>query len=185
MTPNTTPLSKFDLLMHPIRERIMMAVQRRRMTTREIAHELPDISQASLYRHVAILAEAGVLYVAEEKPVRALTERVYALNEAMAYIQRDERAQITPGGFLRYFLQFLENLRESYRRYAAGANADPNHDGVFFYGEVLCLTQEELDTMRKEMHAATQPHRNNAPRADRRRYYIGRLALPYDTGGSA
>jgi len=152
------------------------------MTTREIAQALPDISQASVYRHIAVLAEAGILYVAEEKPARALTERVYALDETKAYIEPDERGGMTQDDYLRYFFQFIEGLRQTYRRYAAGAGADtdPNRDGVSFYGEVLHLTPEEMDELRKEMRAVTRRFQDNAPRPDRRRFYIGRLTLPDD-----
>ena len=53
-----------DLLLHPVRLRIVQAfLGDRALTTSDLAAELADIPPASLYRHVARLVDAGVLAV--------------------------------------------------------------------------------------------------------------------------
>src|SRR3712207_4096878 len=69
-----------DLLLHPVRLRIVQAfLGERALTTAELGAELDDVPTASLYRHVALLADAGVLTVAEERRVRGAAERRYRL----------------------------------------------------------------------------------------------------------
>ncbi len=171
-------LSKADLLLHPIRGRILMVLARRRMTTRQIAHALPDISQASVYRHVAVLAEAGVLQVVEEIPIRGVIERVYAFDEDAALVRPDEMTTAAPDDYLRYFQMFVDDLMQIYRRYAGQENAHPNRDGVAFWGEILHLTREERREVGEELRSVTRKRRDNEPRPDRLRYYIGRVFIP-------
>jgi hypothetical protein len=56
-----------ELLLHPVRLRVVQALLGDRvLTTGDLHAELPDVPTASLYRHVAVLAGAGVLEVAYE-----------------------------------------------------------------------------------------------------------------------
>ncbi|WP_324273703.1 helix-turn-helix domain-containing protein [Blastococcus brunescens] len=53
-----------DLLLHPVRLRVVQAfLGDRTLTTSDLRAELPDVPTASLYRHVGVLADAGVLTV--------------------------------------------------------------------------------------------------------------------------
>jgi DNA-binding transcriptional ArsR family regulator len=76
--------SKVDLILHPIRMRIIMALAGERWTARQIAAALPDVAQATLYRHINALAEGGILRIVEERPVRGMVEKVYALADKRA-----------------------------------------------------------------------------------------------------
>jgi Fe2+ or Zn2+ uptake regulation protein len=41
------------------------------LTTTQLRARMPDVSPATVYRHVALLTDAGVLKVVEEQRVRA------------------------------------------------------------------------------------------------------------------
>ena len=57
-------MASADLLLHPVRLRIVQAfLGDRALTTAELGTELPDVPPASLYRHVGVLVEGGVLAV--------------------------------------------------------------------------------------------------------------------------
>src|ERR1700761_6113480 len=80
-----------DLLLHPVRLRIVQAfLGDRALTTGDLRAELPDVAPATLYRHVARLVDAGVLAVVAERRVRAATERTYVLRVPAATIGPDE-----------------------------------------------------------------------------------------------
>ena len=57
--------TKADLVLHPIRIRILMALAGEHRTSQQLADNLRDIPQATLYRHIARLAKAGIIEVAE------------------------------------------------------------------------------------------------------------------------
>jgi len=64
----------------------------RRRSPGELAADLDDVPQASLYRHVKRLHEGGVLAVVEERPARGTPERVYALVEGGGSLSPEDSA---------------------------------------------------------------------------------------------
>ena len=86
-------MNKLDLLLHPVRLRIVHAMSGgRTTTTSELCARLPDVSKATVYRHVALLAEGELLEVDGEQRVHGAVERRYRLHQARAVIDRDAAA---------------------------------------------------------------------------------------------
>ncbi len=56
-----TDRTRSEMLLHPVRIRIVSEFTGRQRTDRDLADALPDIRQASLYRLVAALVVGGVL----------------------------------------------------------------------------------------------------------------------------
>jgi DNA-binding transcriptional ArsR family regulator len=80
MPKRTTP----DLFLHPVRLRIIQAmVGGKHLTTTHLSQLLADIPNATLYRQIALLTEAGVLDVVEEQRVRGAVERSYRLHDGV------------------------------------------------------------------------------------------------------
>src|SRR6266536_6589940 len=78
-----------DLLLHPIRLRIVQAfLGDRALTTSALAAELADVPAASLYRHVARLVNAGALAVVAEPRVRGAMANTYVLRVSAASIHQ-------------------------------------------------------------------------------------------------
>src|ERR1700712_2603380 len=100
-----------EILLHPVRLRIVQTfLGDRALTTTQLAAELADVPAGSLYRHVSLLAEAGVLRVAAERRVRGSVERPYTLARAAASISPAELATMTPEEHSRAFLAFTAGL---------------------------------------------------------------------------
>src|SRR6185436_8294397 len=82
---NGHALDAVDLLLHPARLRVLQAfLGDRTLTVADLRAELPDVPAASLYRHVGVLADAGVLTVVGERKVRGAAERSYRLDVGAA-----------------------------------------------------------------------------------------------------
>jgi DNA-binding transcriptional ArsR family regulator len=89
-------MNKLDLLLHPVRLRIVHAMLGGRITTTsELCARLPDVSKASVYRHVALLAEGGLREVEGEQRMHGAVERRYRLHQARAVIDRDVAAPMS------------------------------------------------------------------------------------------
>ncbi len=166
-----------DLIMHPVRMRILHVLARRELTTRQIARELPDISQASVYRHARLLADAGLLRVVRELPVRGLVERVYAFDPNSTNLRISEMNS-HPADFLRFFQIFVGALLDQYRLYSNHPDADPARDGVAFWGEVLYLTPQEHDAAIAVLREATKPWEVGEPSEGRLRFHVSRILIP-------
>ena len=71
-----------EIVMNPARQRIFQyLLVNETGTVKEMRKALPDIPSASLYRHVKILLDNGILTVVEENRIRGTVESVYKLNK--------------------------------------------------------------------------------------------------------
>jgi hypothetical protein len=175
-----------DLLLHPVRLRIVKAfLGDRALTTRQLAAELPDVPAASVYRHVARLAEAGVLNVVSERRVRGITERTYTLRIYAAQIQPGEVAAMSPAEHASAFLAYVAGLIGDFDRYLATEPDDPRRDGAGYRVAGLWLTDAELADYLRELAAITLPRLANAPGQDRRRRMLYTIMLPAPESPSA
>src|SRR5579862_8120080 len=106
-----------DALVHPIRLRIVMALIEKRLTTRQIAAILPDVAQASLYRHIRKLSATGILRVVDETPVRGVVEKVYALAESAGTVSEDDLKQMSKEEHIHLFAAFTTSLLTQFRNF--------------------------------------------------------------------
>src|SRR6202451_3828398 len=89
-------MASADLLLHPVRLRIVKAfLGDRALTTVQLAAELDDVPAGSLYRHIALLTKAGVLQVVAERRVRGAVERTYTMRQAAGAVRPREGRAIT------------------------------------------------------------------------------------------
>jgi DNA-binding transcriptional ArsR family regulator len=172
-------MASADLLLHPVRLRIVKAfLGERALTVKQLAAELPDVPGASIYRHVARLTEAGVLQVVAERRVRATTERTYALRVYAAQLQPDEIAAMTLDDHADAFLAYVAGLLGDFDRYVATEPEHPGQDGAGYRVAAMWLTDIELADYLRELAAISQPRLANAPGPGRRRRMLYTVLLP-------
>jgi DNA-binding transcriptional ArsR family regulator len=176
------PVSSADLLLHPVRLRVVQAfLGDRALTTSELRAELPDVPVATLYRHVGVLADAGVLTVSGERKVRGAAERTYRLDLAAASVGAAEAAAMTAEEHRRAFTTFVAALLADFDRYADGAGddgLDPARDGVGYRQLGLWLSDEEFTDLVAELRAVLSARTGLEPDGVRRRRIVSQVFLP-------
>ncbi len=171
-------LSKANTILHPIRLRILMTIENRQMTPQQIAAALPDVPQASLYRHIGTLRSAGILKVVAEKPVRGVVEKVYALPAEAAMLQPEDLASISREDHLRYFTTFMAVLLSQFRAYLQQERIDFVGDGAGYSSTPLYLSDDEFKRLRETLRTAIQPFLTNTPTPERRRRLFSAIVIP-------
>lgn len=172
-------MTSADLLLHPVRLRIVQAfLGDRALTTTELRSELPDVPAASLYRHVARLVNAGVLGVVSERRVRGAVERTYILRVAAANIGVGEFEKMTVDEHRQAFTAFVAGLLGDYDRYLARGEIDPVRDGVSYNLAAMWLDDDELGELRRDIARIFGPRLANAPGPGRKRRILGSVLLP-------
>ncbi len=172
-------MTSADLLLHPVRLRIVQAfLGDRALTTAELRAELPDVAPATLYRQVARLVDAGVLAVVAERRVRGATERTYVLRVSAATIGVDELEHMSAQDHRQAFMAFVAGLLADFDRYIAHSDADLLRDGVSYRLAGLWLDDSELRELLLELTRVLQPRLANAPGRGRRRRILGTVLLP-------
>ena len=174
--------SPAETLLHPARFRIVQALLGRALTTQELRAELSDISQASLYRHVARLADAGLLHVTDERTVRGGIERTYAVVESAVELGPEAFASATPEDHTRYFATFVGAVLASFERYVRSVEPDARVgtglERLRYEQIALWLTDAELAEATLRWIEILEPLRANGPTGGRRRMLLSQAMFP-------
>ena len=123
---------KEDLLLHPVRLRIILATVGRQVTAQQLAAELPDVPQATLYRHINTLADAGILSVVKEQRVRNAIEKTYALPHQDLMLTVEDLEDSEPEDYIRLFTQSLGLQLGYYARYIQQGDVDFARVSIYF-----------------------------------------------------
>jgi DNA-binding transcriptional ArsR family regulator len=168
-----------DLLLHPVRLRIIQALAGgRRLSPAELGDELADIPPATLYRQINTLADGGVLAVVEQRAARGTPERVYALVEGGASLTPQDLTEATAGDHLRFFTIFVAGLIGEFGRYLDGEHIDLVADGVGYRQVPLELTDQEFAELAGRLNAALAPVIANRPAPGRTRRMLTTIVMP-------
>jgi DNA-binding transcriptional ArsR family regulator len=174
-------MASADLLLHPVRLRIVKAfLGDRALTTAQLAAELDDVPAGSLYRHIGKLTDAGVLQVVAENRVRGAVERTYTLRLLAAHIQSGEAAAMTSDEHAQAFMAFIAGLLADFDRYLASGPPDPLRDGVGYSVAGMWLTDAEFREFARDVRTMIEPRLANTPGPGRRRRILFNVLLPGD-----
>jgi hypothetical protein len=165
------------LLLHPVRLRVLEAfLGDRKLTTADLRAELDDIPAASLYRHVALLVEGGVLDVVAERRVRGAVERIYVLRQPQPLT--DEVLAMSAAEHKRAFFGYVAALIADFDRYLARPDVDLLHDGVGYRISAMWLDDDELAAFIKAFANLVRPLVENPATPSRKRRILRTVLLP-------
>jgi Helix-turn-helix domain len=171
-------MASADLLLHPVRLRIVKAfLGDRALTTSQLATEL-DVPAGRLYRHIALLIKAGVLQVVAERRIRGAVERTYTLRLLAAQIQPGEAEAMTLDEHAQAFMAYIAGLLADFDRYIAAGPSDPVRDGADYRVGAMWLTDAEFADFLRDLRVVFQPRLANAPGEGRRRRMVYSVYLP-------
>jgi DNA-binding transcriptional ArsR family regulator len=177
-------MDKVDLLLHPVRIRIVNAFAGgRSLTTAELGGQLPDVPKTTLYRHVGLLADAGLLEVTAEQRVHGAVERTYRLDRSRTRISREQAAAMSIEDHRQGFTAAAAALLAGFNAYLDRPDADPVADMVGYTQIPLWLSRPELTEFAEQLTAILRElrdRRENEAGADRRLYLFSPIAFPID-----
>ncbi len=175
----TVMKTKADLVLHPIRLQILMMLAGKQKTSQQLAEDLRDIPQATLYRHINRLAEGGLIQVVEERQVRGAIEKVYTVDARTTTLTAEEMAKSSKDDHMRYFIAFIATLLDDFSGYIHHSETiDFGVDGTGYQKFSLELSDEEFISLATQLNAAFGPCLANTPRQDRRRRIFSTIIMP-------
>ncbi|MFJ8884474.1 helix-turn-helix domain-containing protein [Streptomyces sp. NPDC102402] len=174
-------MDSFELLAHPVRLRVVHAMRGgRELTTADLCDRIRDVSKATVYRHVDLLAAGGVLEVALERRVRGAVERRYRLRRDRAGINTDTVNSLSLDDHRSAFAAALAVLTAEFTAYLDRDTADPVADLVGYRQHAVWLSPGELHGMIDGMREAIAPHMANEPSPERTQYLISPILFPVE-----
>ena len=177
------PSSKTDLILHPVRLRIITATTTDRVTAKDLAQALPDVPQTTLYRHINALVEGGMLEVVDEIPQRGTVERVYSL-AAPPSLQPEDLRGLSKEDYQRTFTIVMTSLLNEAISYLDQVPVDEEFDLLgagFNYNQItLKLTDEEYQAMNQQILEIMLAASQNEASDDRKRRIFSFLFIPVE-----
>ena len=133
-----------DVIMNPTRQRIIQYLAiHGQGSAGEMQQELKDIPAPSIYRHVRLLLDAGLIEVEKEERIRGTVEKTYRLakNPDNGVNNQDIGAMFQTG---------LISLMTSFQKYFVLEDNDPVKDMLSFFNTTIMMTDQEfLDFLMK------------------------------------
>lgn len=170
-----------DLLLHPVRLRVVQALLGRELTVGQLRERLPEVPQATLYRHLERLRQGEVVEVVAERPVRGAVERTLTVRAERASLGAADLTDVTPDEHRAYFATFVATLLDDFDKVLDTPDVDLAAEGVSYRQVPLWLSDAELgDTLAavREVLAARLDH---GPSAGRRKRVVTIVTLPDPT----
>jgi DNA-binding transcriptional ArsR family regulator len=153
-----------DLIIHPVRLRIMQFLALGQLTTQQISEALPDVPASSIYRHMRLLLKSGLVCVAETRPVKGIEEKVYALSRAPRITDPAAFAGLTPQEHIHYFTMFAAALIGGFADYVHSApERDMLADRVGYTEALFYGTPDEVDALGQAINEALARLAHNPP----------------------
>lgn len=170
--------NSLELILHPVRIRILVAMGGREATAQQLTKLIPDVAQATLYRHLNTLLKGNLLKVVAETPIRGTIEKVYALatSDLLTLTQADIKSA-TAEDHARYFSIYLTTLMAEFSRYLnQSAALDLQEDGVGYHILNLHMNRDELDEFGQGLNALMTPYLE--PKDDREQRLFSFTLMP-------
>ncbi|OCA90750.1 hypothetical protein A8F94_02410 [Bacillus sp. FJAT-27225] len=169
---------KADLILHPVRMRIIQSLLNRDLTTQEMKEYLPEVPQATLYRQLKKLVDGKVIRISAERPIRGTVEKVYSMSAGQGTIGGNSQENESTDDYLSYFIKFTANLIGEFESYLQKGNVDLYKDGVSFRQASLYLDDEEFARFVKDLSDVFVKVISNKPGEGKKRRTVATIIIP-------
>jgi DNA-binding transcriptional ArsR family regulator len=170
-----------DLIIHPVRLRILQALGTGPQTTREIAKQLPSVPQSTLYRHLKLLLEGELIGVCETRLVQGIQEKVYELRQP-PHLDAEALKGRSAEDHMDYFTTFVLTLLQSFDDFVSGSDSLDAAEIPFGYSTVgFWASDEELVLLQKQINETLGPLLRNPSSTSRRRFELSLILHPTST----
>jgi DNA-binding transcriptional ArsR family regulator len=168
-----------QLMLHPIRLRIVNAVfDGLPFTTSQLRERLPDVPKATMYRHVGLLVEHGLIEVEGEERKAGAVERTYRLHRSRTVIDSAAAAGMTIEDHRRGFAAGIASIVGEFEVYLSQNGADPTADMASYRQVSLWLDDTEKQALYEDFIAAVRARLDHNPSPERRRHLVAMIMFP-------
>ena len=166
-------VSDIEVSLNPIRIRALVLLsQNGQMSTAQLKEEMPDIPQATLYRHINALVKSNLIKVVQENRVRGSIERIYSVNNEV------NMADPTDDEILLIGYKLILSMMGELANYSKLDDRDAKKDMLAFQAAPLYLSDEEFMNFMTEIGPIFQKYFENKPEDGRVLRNIYTVVIP-------
>ncbi|MFC3770165.1 helix-turn-helix domain-containing protein [Paenibacillus sp. GCM10012303] len=176
---------KADLLLHPIRMRIIQQLMLGKpLTTAQLLEELGDVPQATLYRHIHLLIEADMIEVVDTNKVKGTEERVFSVKKDQIQISDKEAEVTSQEDHLRHFSAFHANLLQLATSYITeNSPTQYKENGFGYWFAPMHLTNDEFQELIDSINTYIEKAIHNEPTPERTPRIFAGMFIPQKSKG--
>jgi DNA-binding transcriptional ArsR family regulator len=168
-----------ELMLHPIRLRIVNAVfDGLPFTTTQLLERLPDVPKATMYRHVGLLVDGGLIEIEGEERKAGAVERTYRLHQSRTVIDSAAAASMSNDDHRRGFAAGIASLLGEFDAYLKRKGAHPTTDMVTYRQVSLWLTDAEKQALYRDFLTAVRKRVGHGASQGRRRHLLATIMFP-------
>jgi DNA-binding transcriptional ArsR family regulator len=176
---------RVDLIIHPVRFRVLQTLSHEQLTTQEISDRLPDVPKSSIYRHLKLLLDNEVVAVADTRLVKGIQEKTYRVAQSL-HLNADDMAGLSADEHLNYFTNSLLTLLRDFSNYLTATEEtkgeiDMLADRVGYTEVKFYANLEELTQFLMALNQAILPLMQNEAGNGRFLYKLATIAHPERT----
>ncbi len=175
-------LTTVELILHPVRLRILQTLMGETLTTQDIADQIPDVPKSSIYRHLKLLLDGEMIAVADTQLVHGIQEKRYGLQQR-PYLGPDDMSGITADEHLRYFTIYILTILRGFAGYLETAVTpagvvDLLADRVGYTETVFFVDADELDALQQGLNDLLRSLAHNPPGNGRHKHKLAFIIHP-------
>lgn len=160
-------------MMNPIKLRIMQQIAANgEADAKQLAAQMPEVPQSSLYRHLNELTELGILQIVSETRMRGTVKKTYGMRSDFA---KEAPNQKECAAFVRFG---LSQIAAEFQQYFEQEEIALQEDCVELSNMIVHVTKEEYRTMMGEIQQILQRYGAQTKEADRLTRRIAISASP-------
>ncbi|MCA0972178.1 helix-turn-helix domain-containing protein [Halobacillus litoralis] len=169
--------SKADMILHPVRMKIIQCLARGPATVQDLRESLKEIPQATLYRHLQALSENDIINVIEERQVRGAVEKTYSIEKDAAHFSAEEAEKLTTDEHMEMFMMYMAIIMRDMEAYLEGETR--MGEDLFGYNQLdLYVSDEESTQLQKDINNLLHSYAQNKASVDRRRVSLSTILVP-------
>lgn len=172
--------SKADILLHPVRMRIVQALLQEDMTVYQLINKLGDVPQATMYRQLKTLVDSDLVKVKEERAIKGAIEKVYGVIKEHTRISKEEFASLSSEEHLNYFTTYHTHLLREVQDYLMSKSPKDDYkmDGFSYGITPLYLSEDEKKDFFERYHALLKEFASKQPAADKKTITLATMFIP-------
>ncbi|WP_273124769.1 helix-turn-helix domain-containing protein [Metabacillus sp. HB246100] len=174
--------SKVKVVLHPVRLKIVQSlIGIKELNVQQLSLKLPDVPQATLYRHLNKLLEAEIIKIVKENQIRGTVEKFYSLVDQQV-INQDDLHKLSRDEHLQLFLTFMTHLLAKYESYLNQEEIDLFKDGVVYREAIAYLSDDEFNEFVEDLSIIMKKVMDKKPSNERKARHIANIVIPESKG---
>lgn len=170
---------KHDILIKPLSIKIIRLLTNNELTIKEISEKIPEISKASLYRHIKKMYDEDIIKVTTERLINGITEKTYTFAiDGGGNLSQDYVNNLSEKEYKTLFAQFIAMVTGDFENSIKDCEFSEIKNNTSFTQTLLYISDEERKEFNEEFATLLKKYINNKSTINRKKKILSIISMP-------